>query len=136
MGRQIHFYLLSEDRNAFLRYTQERDPVVIVPRDSHSRKIVPLFNGHIELSLLQQFGKASLHSVRVDYLVTLSHTLANHRHSSNGSIVSYAGYGVTTKRIPPTLAAILDPALTSFLRVGVIFSQIFCRRELRNGWPY
>ena len=42
MGRQIHFYLFPEDQDAFLRYIQEHDPVVIVPRDSHSREIEPL----------------------------------------------------------------------------------------------
>ena len=48
MGRQIHFYLLPEDRNRFLRYLQERDPVVIVSRDWHSREVEPLSSANIE----------------------------------------------------------------------------------------
>jgi len=48
MGRQIHLYLLPEDRNELLRYIQERDPVVIVSRDWHSRDIEPFSNGNIE----------------------------------------------------------------------------------------
>jgi hypothetical protein len=50
MGRQIHFYLTPEDRNAFFRYIQERDHVVIVPRDSHSREIEPLSTSNIKPS--------------------------------------------------------------------------------------
>lgn len=30
MGRQIEFYMLPEDQNAFLQFAQERDPVVLV----------------------------------------------------------------------------------------------------------
>jgi hypothetical protein len=48
MGRQIHFCQLPEDRNGFLRYVQERDPVVIVSRDSYSREIKPLSNREVE----------------------------------------------------------------------------------------
>ena len=29
MGRQVHFHMLPEDRDAFLRFVQERDPVSI-----------------------------------------------------------------------------------------------------------
>lgn len=39
MGRQIHFHMLPEDRNAFLRFVQERDPVVIAVRDSDSAEV-------------------------------------------------------------------------------------------------
>lgn len=39
MGRQIHFYMLAEDQNAFLRVVQERDPVVIIARDSDSAEV-------------------------------------------------------------------------------------------------
>jgi hypothetical protein len=42
MGRQIHFYMLSEDRSAFIRHIQERDPVVITLRESNSSEIQPL----------------------------------------------------------------------------------------------
>ena len=41
MGRQIRFYMLPEDRNAFLRFVQERDPVVVIARDSDSAEIQP-----------------------------------------------------------------------------------------------
>ena len=42
MGRQIHFHMLQEDRNAFLRFVQERDPVVISLRDSRSAEVRPI----------------------------------------------------------------------------------------------
>lgn len=42
MGRQIHFYMLPEDQIAFLRHIQERDPIVIAPRDSDSAAIIPV----------------------------------------------------------------------------------------------
>jgi hypothetical protein len=41
MGRQIHFYMLPEDRNEFLRVVQERDPIVVITRDSDSADIQP-----------------------------------------------------------------------------------------------
>jgi hypothetical protein len=41
MGRQIHFYMLPEDQNAFLRVIQERDPIVVVTRDSDSAEVQP-----------------------------------------------------------------------------------------------
>jgi hypothetical protein len=41
MGRQIHFYMLPEDQNAFLRLVQERAPVVVTARDSDSAKVEP-----------------------------------------------------------------------------------------------
>lgn len=42
MGRQIHFHMLPEDQNAFLRFLQERDPVVVIARDSDSAEIQPI----------------------------------------------------------------------------------------------
>jgi|SRR5215471_13625871 len=39
MGRQIHFHMLPEDRDAFLRLVQERDPVVVSAKDSDSAEI-------------------------------------------------------------------------------------------------
>jgi hypothetical protein len=44
MGRQIHFYMLPEDRSAFIRLVQERDPVVVTLRDSDSSRVRPLAN--------------------------------------------------------------------------------------------
>jgi hypothetical protein len=41
MGRQVHFHMLPEDQNAFLRFLQERDPVVVIARDSDSAEIQP-----------------------------------------------------------------------------------------------
>lgn len=42
MGRQIHFHMLPEDQNAFLRFVQERDSVVIAVRDSDSAEVQPI----------------------------------------------------------------------------------------------
>jgi hypothetical protein len=39
MGRQIHFHLLPEDRDAFLGFVQEHDPVTIVLRDADSAEL-------------------------------------------------------------------------------------------------
>ena len=39
MGRQIHFYMLPEDRASFLHLVQERDAVVVIARDSDSAEI-------------------------------------------------------------------------------------------------
>ncbi len=33
MGRQIHFHMLPEDQNAFLRFVQKNDPAVVIARD-------------------------------------------------------------------------------------------------------
>jgi hypothetical protein len=41
MGRQIHFYMVREDQNAFLRVVQERDPIVVITRDSDSADVQP-----------------------------------------------------------------------------------------------
>jgi hypothetical protein len=42
MGRQIHFYMLPEDRNAFLRVVEERDSTAVVVRDSDSAEVKPV----------------------------------------------------------------------------------------------
>src|SRR5208337_3406734 len=42
MGRQIHFHMLPEDRNAFLGLAQEHDPVAIILRDADSSEVQPL----------------------------------------------------------------------------------------------
>jgi hypothetical protein len=42
MGRQIHFYMLPEDRNVFIRLVQEHDLVVATLRDSDSSEVQPL----------------------------------------------------------------------------------------------
>ncbi len=42
MGRQVHFYMLREDRRAFLHYVQEHHPVAIILRDSDSSEVKPL----------------------------------------------------------------------------------------------
>lgn len=47
MGRQIHFHMLPEDRNAFLRVVQERDPVVVVARSSESAEVRPISDSDI-----------------------------------------------------------------------------------------
>jgi len=41
MGRQIHFHMLPNDQNAFLRFVQERGPIVVVARDSDSAEVQP-----------------------------------------------------------------------------------------------
>lgn len=42
MGRQVHFYMLPEDRSAFLRLVQEREPVLVTLRDADSSEIQAL----------------------------------------------------------------------------------------------
>jgi hypothetical protein len=42
VGRQIHFYMLPEDQNAFLQSARERDPVEVVFRDGSSAKVQPI----------------------------------------------------------------------------------------------
>lgn len=43
MGRQIQFYMLSEDQNAFFRYIQEKDPVVVTAMiDRESPEVRPV----------------------------------------------------------------------------------------------
>lgn len=42
MGRQIHFYMLPEDRKAFLQYVQEHDSTTVVARDSDMAKVEPV----------------------------------------------------------------------------------------------
>jgi len=42
MGRQIHFYMLPEDRSEFLRFIQEHDSAAVVLRDSDSSQVVPI----------------------------------------------------------------------------------------------
>jgi hypothetical protein len=39
MGRQIQFHMLPEDCAHFLRYVQERDPVIVIPFTSKSRQL-------------------------------------------------------------------------------------------------
>jgi hypothetical protein len=41
MGRQIAFYMMTEDQNAFLTYVQERDPVNVIFRDMDSPLVKP-----------------------------------------------------------------------------------------------
>jgi hypothetical protein len=41
MGRQIHFHMLPEDRDEFLRFVQERDSVVLTRRDGDSLEVRP-----------------------------------------------------------------------------------------------
>jgi hypothetical protein len=41
MGRQIHFYMMPEDQSAFLRFVQERDPVLAITRDSDFAEAKP-----------------------------------------------------------------------------------------------
>jgi hypothetical protein len=41
MGRQIHFYMLSQDQREFLRIIQERDSTTVVSRDSDSPEVEP-----------------------------------------------------------------------------------------------
>jgi hypothetical protein len=42
MGRQIHFHMLPEDRNTFLRFARECGPVAIILRDADSSEVQPL----------------------------------------------------------------------------------------------
>ena len=43
MGRQIHFHMLPEDRNEFIRFVQEHDDqVMITLRDSSSSEVEPV----------------------------------------------------------------------------------------------
>jgi hypothetical protein len=42
MGRQIHFHMLPDDQKAFLRFVQERDPIVVAIRDSDSKNVQPV----------------------------------------------------------------------------------------------
>jgi hypothetical protein len=42
MGRQIHFYMQSEDRNSFFRFAESHDPVVVALRDADSAQIQPI----------------------------------------------------------------------------------------------
>ncbi len=41
MGRQIHFHMLPDDQNAFLRFVQERAPILVIARDSDSAEVQP-----------------------------------------------------------------------------------------------
>ena len=47
MGRQIQLHMLPEDRDEFLSFIQQRDPVVITLRDSDSADIEPADNFHL-----------------------------------------------------------------------------------------
>lgn len=47
MGRQIHFYMLPQDRVAFIHLVQESDPVVATLRDSDSSEVQPLVDFHV-----------------------------------------------------------------------------------------
>jgi hypothetical protein len=55
MGRQIHFYMLPEDRDAFLRFVQKDDLAAVVADGSDSPIVRPLerrdFNAHKDLYL-------------------------------------------------------------------------------------
>ena len=42
MGRQIHFHMLPNDRDEFLRFVQEDDSVAFVSKDGESSSVVPL----------------------------------------------------------------------------------------------
>lgn len=42
MGRQIHFYMIPEDQNAFLTFARKDGPVIITERDSKSALVKPL----------------------------------------------------------------------------------------------
>lgn len=42
MGRQIHFHMLPEDRDAFLGFAQKHDPVAIILRDADSSEVKPV----------------------------------------------------------------------------------------------
>jgi hypothetical protein len=42
MGRQIHFHMLPNDRDEFLRFVREADPVEFISKDGESSSVVPL----------------------------------------------------------------------------------------------
>ena len=42
MGRQIHFYMMPEDRDDFLRMAQKQDSTVVILRDGDSAKVEPV----------------------------------------------------------------------------------------------
>ena len=42
MGRQIHFYMLPQDRTVFLRVVQDAEPVTVTLRNSDSAKTFPI----------------------------------------------------------------------------------------------
>lgn len=42
MGRQIHFYMLADDRSDFMRFVREDDQAVVTLRDSDSPEVEPL----------------------------------------------------------------------------------------------
>jgi hypothetical protein len=41
MGRQIHFHMLLDDQDEFLRFVRKRAPIVVIARDSDSAKVEP-----------------------------------------------------------------------------------------------
>jgi hypothetical protein len=41
MGRQIHFYMQAEDRNAFIEFVQKEQPVMLVEMVGESPEVVP-----------------------------------------------------------------------------------------------
>ncbi len=53
MGRQIHFYMLPEDRNEFLSFVQQGDSVLATLRDANTGQVNPStdFDMHKTLSL-------------------------------------------------------------------------------------
>jgi hypothetical protein len=42
MGRQIHFHMLPNDRDEFLRFVQQADPIAFISKYGESSSVVPL----------------------------------------------------------------------------------------------
>jgi hypothetical protein len=47
MGRQIHFYMMSDDRDAFLNAIRDESSTVVIEKDSNSEVLRPLMSAEL-----------------------------------------------------------------------------------------
>lgn len=67
MGKQIQFYMLPEDCACFLRYVQERDPVIVVPYTSRSGRLQEALSP-CEGGWFCLWNQALIHSIEYQYV--------------------------------------------------------------------
>lgn len=69
MGRQVQFHMLAGDLKAFLDFVQNRDPVTILLRCSHSAQIESVPNPSSEARTMALWNQAILSSLKREHIV-------------------------------------------------------------------
>jgi hypothetical protein len=69
MGRQIQFNALPEDLQEFLKFVEQRDPVIVMPRDSDSPGMTALENPSLEVDVMTLWNRGLLSSLQRKHIV-------------------------------------------------------------------